>query len=332
MVLCTDFPCQSDYLAKMQLNAHSTRLFPKNRGAHSYAATGIAARCDWAVMSDREPPQIHICRNVNTDSPRHIFLSLRSPFIALSAFATQILPTLADRFVLVSGSEDITIPNQCDRRWRQFDDAEHDQIRQILHHPLLNHWFVENLDEDVDSRISPLPTGMVFPVGPPANGLQVPAHQPLRDRQLRVFVAHRLRDGPQWEQRRHVSVLARTVWAPWCTVLDEEVPEDTFLNFVQAHAFVLCVEGGGLDPSPKAWQAILYGAIPIIRKTGTHRAYAELPVAFVPDWTAGSLTLPRLRAWHRQFILAHGSEAQRLVTLNRLSLDYWWSKIEARSR
>lgn len=38
------------------------------------------------------------------------------------------------------------------------------------------------------------------------------------------------------------------------------------MRLMQSHAFVLCAEGGGVDPSPKAWQAILHGAIPIIRR------------------------------------------------------------------
>jgi hypothetical protein len=141
-----------------------------------------------------------------------------------------------------------------------------------------------------------------------------------------------VRKGPQWEKRRKVTILARTVWAPWCTVVDEEVLEQTFLDLVQAHAFVLCVEGGGLDPSPKAWQTILHGAIPIIRNTAIRSAYTELPVAFVPDWTAGSITPSRLQAWHREFIPAHDFEDQRLMTLDRLCADYWWSKIEAHAR
>ena len=37
-----------------------------------------------------------------------------------------------------------------------------------------------------------------------------------------------------------------------------------YLALVASVPFVACVHGGGLDPSPKAWEALLVGTIPII--------------------------------------------------------------------
>lgn len=311
------------------LDVHSTRLFPKCGGPGAYKVSGIAARCDWVVFSDGGSNDILLHQNKPTDSPRHVFLSLRNPFISLAGFVDQVLPRLSDRFVLVSGSEDATLPYQCDQRWRAFNAVEQGYISAILDHPLLIRWFAENLDDDSDRRFAALPTGMVFPDGAPRRGVKVPAHDPLGKRQLRVLCTHREREGPQWETRRLVSNLARTAWAECCTVLDEVVPEKEFLRQVESHAFVLCVEGGGLDPSPKAWQTILHGAIPIIRETGTRSAYAELPVAFVSNWNSASLSPPRLAAWRDQLASFHDDPAERRKTIMRLGIDHWWSKIEA---
>src|SRR5262245_31888673 len=106
------------------LDVHSIRLFPKGCGADAYQITGIAARCDYVILSDVRRPEIHVHRNVNTSSTRHIFLSMRSPFVALKYFTKRVLPTLNSEFILITGSEDITIPNQCDRRWRKFNKTE----------------------------------------------------------------------------------------------------------------------------------------------------------------------------------------------------------------
>lgn len=309
----------------------SVRLFPKNLGSAAYSLTGIAARCDWALMSDNKEQRTYLHRTQPTERPRHIFLSLRNVFAALPAFATEILPKLTAPFVLISGSEDVTLPLQLDLRWRAYNASERQHISTILNHPLLIRWFAENLVEDGNPRFAALPTGMVYPKG--ATAAMTPVHiAPTGARPLRILVGHRVRSGPQWELRRAVSQLASTTWKKFCTVPEEELPEPEFLRLMQSHAFVLCAEGGGVDPSPKAWQAMLQGAIPIIRKTGTYQAYAQLPVAFVTDWQADSLTPDRLAEWHRTLAPHHDVAALRAQTLKRLGIDYWWAQIESQTR
>ena len=317
--------------AAPQAAFHTTRLFPKFGGATAYAITGIAARCDWVLLSETRAPFTPLHRTQPTDTPRHIFLSLRHPFAALAAFATGVLPKLRAPFVLISGSEDCTLPQQRDQRWRPFNDSEQQMIRTILEHPLLIRWFTENLEDDSDPRFSPLPIGMVYPEGPPQNPRPT-CPPPLHNRPLRVLCAHRVRPGPQWDLRRAVTARAKTDWAAFCTCPPCDIPEPEFLALIQAHAFVLCAEGGGLDPSPKAWQAILYGAIPIIRKTGTYSAYDQLPVAFVDNWQGNSLTPAQLQAWHRHLAPFHDTPALRAQTLTRLGLAYWWDQIRDLAR
>lgn len=308
------------------LNVHSIRLFPKGRGARAYQITGIAARCDYVILSDRKQPRIHVHRNVNTSYPQHIFLSMRSPFVALEYFTKQILPTLKANFILITGSEDITVPRQLDRRTRKFNDLEISYINRILSHPYLSHWFCENLDDASHPLMSPIPTGMVFKKNYPKTGISIPHSPPLLQRPVRILCAHRIRKGHQWEARRQVSQLALSDWSLWCTVLEEEVTEDKFLELIHQHAFVLCVEGGGLDPSPKAWQTILNGSIPIVRTTALKEAYQELPVAFVPSWDSSSLSAEILKSWYAHFSQAHEDRYFESV-IERLGIDYWWNKI-----
>ena len=267
-------------------------------------------------------------RNRATDHPRHIFLSLRAPFHAIRYFAQCILPRLTSGFVLISGSEDVTLPHQTDARWRQFDAAEQTMLMRILNHPHLRHWYAENLDQDSDPKRSPLPLGLVYPEGTPA-ALLLPAPPALAPRPLRVFCAHRHRDGPQWELRRHVSRLAEGPWRDFCTAPQREMPEPDFMARVEEHAFVLCAEGGGLDPSPKAWSALLHGAIPIIRDTPVAAAYAHLPVVVVDDWRADALSPDRLARWRDALVPWFDEPALRREVLHRLSADYWWRIIAA---
>ncbi len=314
-----------------QTALHSMRLFPKLQGATAYGLSGIAARCDWVLHSDMHPPFTHLHRAQNTDAPLHIFLSLRNPFAALTAFESDVLPKLHKPFVLVSGSEDCTLPRQVDQRWRSFSDTERRTIAAILAHPLLVHWFTENLDDDSDPRFSPLPTGMVYPEAPPTmRSLKSPPT--IHDRPLQVLCGHRSRIGPQWDLRRAVTAYAQTDWASFCTIPVRDQPEADFLALMQSHTFVLCVEGGGLDPSPKAWQAILHGAIPIVRKTGTYKAYSQLPIAFVDSWQADSLSPARLLEWRENLAAFYDLPALRSQTMARLGLTYWWDQITAMVR
>ena len=309
------------------LEVLTTRLFPKNRGADSYVISGVAGRCDWVVLSDRKPPKCMLVRRVLTDRPRHVFLSMRAPYDALAFFSKEVVPLLVSPFVLVSGSEDVTVPNQTDLRQRPFDQREREWIGGILGNPLLCHWFAENLDDAGDARMSPLPVGMVFAQQMPFGGIEIPDVPPLARRPLRILCAHRTREGPQWDLRRRVSQLAGTAWRDWTTILSEEVPEQDFLEMIARHAFVLCVSGGGLDPSPKAWVSLLHGAIPIVRSGSLDAAYRELPVAFVPDWLPESITAEKLRLWQEQLAPAQDVAPKRQATLAKLGLDYWWHKI-----
>lgn len=310
----------------MAFEAHSIRLFPKNGGADAYQTTGIAARCDWVVHTDNAHPRFHVFRNVN--SPNTVFLSMRAPFVAIEGFASKVLPQIKSDFVLVSGSEDATIPRQVDRRWRPFSQNEQDLIRQIHDHPRLVKWYVENLDATLHPKMRPLPTGLVFPSSG-SHKVRVPAVPPLRQRPLAALCAHRVRSGEQWGLRRRVSELARTHWSAHCTVIDAEIPEPEFLRMVEAHSFVLCVAGGGHDPSPKAWQAILHGAIPIIARSPVSAAYEALPCLIVDDWSSGSLNANILSAAKADLIDRFERPALRAEVIDRLSLDYWWRQILA---
>ncbi len=308
----------------------STRLFPKGAGATGYVLGGIAARCDWVLLSDSVAPHVDLRGADQTDSPRHVFLSMRSPFLALRAFCQDVLPRLETGFVLVSGSEDVTLPRQTDQRWRAFDAEERAMIAAVTDDIRLRHWFVENLDTAFHPKVSPLPLGLVGAAGfaPPPPG-PVPPHA-LRD--PRALCCHRLRPGRQWAIRHHVSGLVRTAWQACSVHQDDGLSLDDYRQALRHHAFAICVEGGGLDPSPKAWEALLAGCIPIVRRSACTAAYQDLPVAYVEDWTPECLDRDRLQGWATELSPFIDEPALRADVLEKLTMRYWWGKIEAQAR
>ena len=306
----------------LEISTHSTRLFPKGNGGAAYQVRGIAARCDLAIMTDGElgGPEAHVHGDLSR-GPRTIFLSMRSFYHAIPYFFEEILPRLSRPFVLITGSEDITLPNQIDARFRPFSKQEKGIIDSIIADDRLIHWFAENRDQ-------PKPKMSTLPIGYHPGRFKFPLPQlPIRQRELKVMCAHRAGPHPQYEDRRRVTRFCLESFSDYSTVLQQEVPYEDFFRTVQDHPFVFCVHGGGLDPSPKAWGCIAYGSIPIIRSSVLDDAYAILPVAFVDDWRGEFLTVERLRGWIEELAPYYECPRLRAQTAYRLSGDFWWRKI-----
>jgi hypothetical protein len=311
----------------MQIKAHSTRLFPVDQGADAYRLTGVASLCDWVLLTDSKKPQIVLRNCAETDRPKFIYVSLRDPFLALSVFTNQILPVLREPFVLITGSKDVTIPNQLDARFRRFNQEERGAIERILASPLMLHWFSENVDDPSMAKLSPLPIGLLWKDATADETIDVTESPPLLQRPTRVLCAHRVRNGAQWEPRRKVTSVAQTCWSDFTTVVTDEISESAYLRLVVDHAFVLCVHGGGLDPCPKLWQTLQYGAVPIIESNGVAGAYRQLPVAIVDKWSPDALTPEKLEAWQHELSPYFDEPSRRCQLLHKLSLDYWWTQI-----
>jgi methionyl-tRNA formyltransferase len=110
-------------------------------------------------------------------------------------------------------------------------------------------------------------------------------------------------------------------------VITDEISEAEFQQQVREYPFVICAQGGGLDPSPKAWFCISNGSIPIIKSSVLDDAYAQLPVARVDEWSKDSLNLEKLHGWIDEFSPYYENTQLRAQTLHKLSLDYWWNNI-----
>lgn len=92
-----------------------------------------------------------------------------------------------------------------------------------------------------------------------------------------------------WALRAEVARMCQT--SALCTtpspekkVVDSGVSHKEFVQLLLSVPFVACVRGGGFDPSPKAWESIMLGSIPIIQHNALDDAYEKLPVVFIRDW------------------------------------------------
>lgn len=249
--------------------------------------------------------------------------------IRLAVFFKDYLPLVhkTTRFILVTGDADGTVPNQVDRRAPSHaENGLQAPIRTLLNDDRLIHWYAENLDE-VHPKMSPVPLGYIGSNGDKLyRALLSGDVTSIRQKKLKVFCAHRVRDGEQWRKRKAVTQLATNQWTEFVDYF-ESIPGDRFLDTLKTYPFVLCVGGGGLDPSPKAWVTLLAGSIPIVERNPTTQGYEELPVILVDEWSEGALTQEKLSEWLEQLAPYFEDPIKRQRVLKRMSMGHWYRKI-----
>jgi hypothetical protein len=249
---------------------------------------GIAATCDWALL-------VPCLFGDVSRPPKTIFVHN----YMLSHFVESTLnfmdPTY--RFVLVTAGTDMTVPRSIDPRYRpmrgfspSLDGGNYFQT--LVNSPKIIHWFAENHDL-AHHKLSTLPTGMSTPTDPDDMS-EFPSPEsipPILTRTLKVLVSDRVRSGTgTWALRAEVVDMCSQ--SSLCirpgngtANMDGGIKRADYLRLLSTVPFVACVRGGGLDPSPKAWEAILLGTIPIIQHSVLDDGYERLPVVFIHEWT-----------------------------------------------
>jgi len=197
--------------------------------------------------------------------------------------------------------------------------------------PNVLHWYVENLS-GLYPKASPLP------IGTWSNIFYVNSDQkPFMNRVMKMLVTDRVHDmHEQFADRVFVATQCRQMYDV-CVHAHSGVKKLANLDIKQCsklvseHMFHICVHGGGIDPSPKAWETIILGSIPIIEHSSLDGAYSQLPVAFVKNmtdfitWTNHTAVLQQWKEELEPYYIEHSEK--RNQTLYRLKNLYWHAQI-----
>lgn len=307
----------------------NTRLFPKGLGANKYRISGLAALCDMVILSDYNAPKSTILKNCEiTNTVTTVFVSMRNFEKALLTLNKEVLSVLCSPFIVIIASEDVTFPKQLDKRFKAYSQEARQIINSLFLNPHLQHCYVENLSHYVSPKVSPIPLGLVDPDQKDICADSIEKTWPLEERKLSVFCCHRIRSGEQWRPRLVVNELAKNYWSSFCTLVTDEIPLEDYYDKVREHAFTLCVEGGGHDPSPKAFQVILKGGIPIIKSSALNPAYALFNCVIVDDWSEEAITEDKLKNWYANEINNRINPNYLRKLHYMLTIDFWWGNIK----
>ena len=301
----------------------STRL-PKKNTYEIKDLIGLSKKCDWFIYHGG------FINITHTSLPKYIYLSTFLNFNSLELFVNTCLPLLTSTYNLIIAGDDFTFPSgNGDLRGNLCADKQH-LIQRIVTHPFLNRIYVENLDT-IHPKMTPIPLGLVTNGDTNYSSNLDLTYTPIDfdSRSIKCLCVHRIRTGPQWSLREKVTDLCKTEWSSFVTYIEPDVLNPIELSKkMQLSRFCICVSGGGYDPSPKCWEALINGCIPIIKRSTLDEAYSKLPVIFVDDWTPESISEGKLNSWLQELRSFYEDQEKRKGVLNILSLDYWWKLIQ----
>lgn len=236
----------------------------------------------------------------------------------LGYFVDTILHRISVPFVLVTGDSDLTMPN---------DALTSTQFTRLLLSPLLRTWFCQNTTVQNIPKIVQLPIGLDYhtvAANPGHRWLMKgegssPAAQeellesvrmgaaPFQERMVRIFVNFGALD--KFGDRRG----AMTTIPQNLMTIRGAAPRSLIWKFISKHAFVLSPFGNGMD-CHRTWEALILGAIPIIRGHQFDAMFADLPVLIVDSWS--DVTADLLTSTIESF-------KGRTFNYRKLELSYW---------
>ena len=291
-----------------------TRILPQKDTYVKTDLYGLSLKCDWFIH------KTDIINITDTKSPKYIYLLNRMGYITIPFFVNTVLPSIIDPIVVIIAGDDFTFPmGDKDDRDNFYHDIQH-IVNILINSTIITKIYVENLDT-LHTKLVPIPLGILNHNKQLYKNIKIPK---LSTRKIQVFCAHQVREGTQWKNRKIVKDLCITKWEN-IVYFQDSLTEIEFKHFLLNSKFCICVNGGGIDPSPKVWQALLCGCIPIIQRSSLDEAYSRFPVIYIDEWVDDCITQEKINIWFDQTTI----EIEQKKIANMLTLNYWWNIISS---
>lgn len=222
------------------------------------------------------------------------------------------------RFILVTGNEDTTIPDDFSKK-----------SDEILNSPNLIHWYAQNLIKHDNSKLTAIPIGLDYhTIAENKAGYewwgekQTPKEQekfllnlekkPFGEREQKIYCNFLQSIRGKYGEKDRKEALEQIP----ADLLIKEEPQiarnKTWSNMIK-YAFVLSPHGNGLD-CHRTWEALVLGCIPIVKKSAIDGLYEDLPVLIVNNWS--DINKELLDSTIQSF-------KNRQLNYEKLKLSYW---------
>jgi hypothetical protein len=223
----------------------------------------------------------------------------------LDRFIGEFLPKIPLPFILITHNSDCDIPG----RWSF-----------LLDEPKLLAWFGQNVMDASHPKLHPLPIGITNRYN--FNGEASVYFSALKKAQMRqkypkqVLAYWNMNIETSFAERKksyeHFSNMSA------CLTLHHLVPFKNYVrNLLKSH-FIVSPRGNGLD-CHRSWEALYFGAIPIVKHSGIDSLFEGLPVLIIEDWSQVS----------EELLIQTLSTLEPSIFLEKLWFPYWKNLIHS---
>jgi len=245
----------------------------------------------------------------------------------LKFFVNKILPSLRNKFTLVSGDSDLCVP---------IEALTQDETSRLLNSHLLIKWFIQNTRIQNDSRIIQLPIGLDYhtiysnpnhswkkngePYLPTLQEyilLNIINHSSIfMERKNKIYVNFSKSTDRFNQRTRSLKIIPNNL----LEINNNFTPRTDNWNLMSTYKFILSPFGIGMD-CHRTWEAISLGCVPIICAPNFKNLFDGFNVLNVNDWS--EVTEELLNSYS----MAIGNNELNSVNNEKLNLSYWTNKI-----
>lgn len=222
----------------------------------------------------------------------------------LEEFFTTVHPKLKNYILVTHSLEDLSTP-------REFAPYLDDSNLIV--------WFGKNPDDTQHPKFIPIPIG-ISPITRYYGNLELLKkimHEKNNNHQrpILAYVNFTAKDNHP-DREMALKYFSKQSFA---TIITNRITQEAYLKNLSNSMFVVSPEGNGLD-CYRHWEALVAGAIPIIKHSLLDPLFEDLPVLLIDEWN--QITEDFLR---EQYALIQ----QKTYNLKKLMADYWLNMIIA---
>lgn len=220
----------------------------------------------------------------------------------LQEFFSAVHPNIPQPYILISHNSDYPIPGN---------------FVNFLDDPKIIAWFGQNVENYHHPKLYPIPIGIANKMWSHGNVQIWNTMRPQASsfpKDILLYLNFNISTKP--DERSFVYNLFSN--KPWCRVSQ---PKDysSYLSDLGHTKFVLSPRGNGLD-CHRTWEALMMGAIPIVKTSASDSLYVDLPVLVIDDWNV--VTKEFLDRVYIYMMLMN-------YNTDKLFADYWFRLINS---